>query len=433
MLVAKRLEMQRKNVKGWENVAKQEAKLSEDLQAAYYGKGNYHQEYSGGDFIIPLGSSLMPHEDRIYKSDDGKGNECEVVIPGIPTELRKRCQQMMETGQTTDLDELRWIEKRLGIPLMKADTFNIHKDLSANTATSGGTLVAEAAQGELIGILRAQEAFSRAGARQVDLPPQGSVRYPRVTTSVTVSATVESGTITESTPTTGALQLIAKPYSTLTDIVEELMMFASVSVDGWLRTEMTREAALKIDRDSISGAGGIAIQGAINYSGINSTVASTVAANGNTLGAADLFTAYADVADQNAPVDMGFFYMMTNSVYAGLSTRTASSSGDFAFAQAFNALGGGKPNMQLNGSVIIGTTQIPITRTKGSASNLTLVLCGVGQEWIIGRAGVISIKMTDSDASKFATRISTMRATQYVDAGPRHEASFGVIDTLLNS
>jgi hypothetical protein len=62
-----------------------------------------------------------------------------------------------------------------------------------------------------------------------------------------------------------------------------------------------------------------------------------------------------------------------------------------------------------------------------------MVLGGVGSEWVIARAGVAEIVMTNSDGTKFQNRVSTMRGTIYADAGPRHEQSFGVIDTLLNA
>lgn len=427
MLVAKRLRMKQNNDDGWQNVAKNEQALSDDLQKSYYGQSKW-QDYSSGEFIVPLGSELMPYEDRVVEKEGGET----ITVPGVPQELRKRCRDMM-SGGTADLDELAYLQKRLGVPLMKSASFGVAKDLSTTSALTGGTLVAEAAQGELIGVLRAQEVMSRVGARQIDLPPQGSIRFPRVTSSVTVSATSEAATISESTPGTGGLRLAAKPYSTFTDIPEELFMFASISVDAWLRTEMTREAALQIDRDSINGAGGTAIQGIVNYSGVTSRDASTLGANGNTLDPEDLILLFGDVADQNAPVDQGFFYLLTNSLWAGLSTRKASSSGEFMFSISTSAAGGTRPMMTMNGNLVVGTTQVPTDRDKGSASNLTLAVGGVGSEWIIARAGVISLKMTDSDGSNFQSRLSTLRATQYADAGPAHEQSFGVIDDLLNS
>ena len=123
---------------------------------------------------------------------------------------------------------------------------------------------------------------------------------------------------------------------------------------------------------------------------------------------------------------------MTNTLWGGLATRKDSQSA-FVFSVGINQVGGGLINKLLNGYPVVTSTQVPTDRAKGTASNLTLVLGGVGREWVIGRAGVVSVDVTNSDASKFASRISTFRGTQYVDAGPRHENSFGMIDDVTNS
>ncbi len=421
-LVAKRIRAQRENVPGWKDIAKPEFELSDDLRKAY---GDIQWKgYGGNEFIVPLSADLMPMEDR--ETDDGQH------IQAIPAVLRKRCRDIMRLGEP-DLDELEWLAKRHNLPVIPKDApFAIAKDMSAQIAITGGTLVAEAAQGELINILRAQEVWSRVGANQIDLPPQGSISFPRITGTVTVAATSEAATVSESTPATARLLLQAKPYTTLVDIPDELFRFASISVEAWLRTEMTRETALKTDRDNFDGAGGTAIQGAINFSGVNLRVASTVAANGDTLDAPDPQLLFGDIADQDAPVERGFFFAMTNSLWAGLSTRQATTN-EFIFSVTASALGGGRAAKSVNGEIVIATTQVPRNRIKGSGTTLTTLFGGVGPEWYIARSGIITIDMTNSDASKFQQRLSTLRSTMYADSGPLHEESFGYIDDLLDS
>ena len=193
-MVCKRLAMQRSNEPNWQHIARPEAELSEKLRKAYYNSSAFN------NFLIPLGSDLMPIEERT--TDDG------VVVPGVPKELRKECADMMRLDSDPDLEYL----QRLGLPIRKSHVA-LQKDLSANTATTGGTLVAAAAQGELINVLRAQEFFSQVGAQQMGLPPQGAITFPRVTGSVTISAFAEAATVTESTPATSQLRLAAKAYS----------------------------------------------------------------------------------------------------------------------------------------------------------------------------------------------------------------------------
>ena len=206
-----------------------------------------------------------------------------------------------------------------------------------------------------------------------------------------------------------------------------------------MRTEFIRELALQTDRDMIYGAGGTAINGIINYSGVQTVTASTTAANGDTLEPQDPVRLFAAVADANAPVDRGFFFAMTNTLWGGITTRRADAvtagdgAGPFVFSALTQVVGGGKVQKTLNGYPVVCSTQLPTNRSKGASSNLTVLLGGVGSEWIIARSGVAEIVVTNSDASKFQQRISTMRGTIYMDAGPRHEESFGYIDDLLNS
>ncbi len=417
MRLSKALRMRLDGQNGWNEHAKVEFDLSDRLTKNYYGGAAW--DGFGSGTIVPLAAELMPTEER--KTEDGE------VIKGMSRELVAECRQIMKCDGGVDFDELSYALRASGMA-------HLSKDMSSFTATSGGTLVGLAAQGELIELLRAIEMFSQAGATTLDLPPQGKIRFPRITGSVTIAATSEGATISESTPTTGALELSAKPYTGLCDIPDELMRFStSVALEGWLRAEFVREIALKADRDMINGAGGTAIRGVVNYGSIRTVLASTVATDGNTLGPDDPARLYADIADQNAPIDRGFFFALTNTMWAGLKTRKSGSSAEYMFQTATQSMGGPQATKSLEGEKVITSTQVPTNRAKGAGTALTLLLGGVGPEWLIARAGVIEVAMTNSDASKFQNRISTLRGTQYIDAGPRHEASFGIVDTLLNS
>lgn len=416
MRLAKALAMRASHTPHYSDLAKVEFGLSEKLHQAFAKAG---MSWPNANVLVPLGADLLPINP--VETVDG------VEYDGLPVELIKECRDTMATSMSGyDPDEYDRLAKRF------PQAFAIQKDLSANDVTAGGSLVAFASQGELIEQLKAQEVFSRAGAQQFDLPPQGKIRFPRQTGSVTIASQGEGATISGSTPSTSELELSAKAYSGLVDIPEELLKFStSISVEAWLRAEFTREIALKADRDMISGGGGTAIQGVIGYSGIRIVIAGTTGGNGDTLDPPDTTLMHANLGDQNAPLDRGFFYAMTNTMWAALMTRNDGTNFGFWFNVGPAIVGGGRPRMTLNGDPVITSTQIPTTRAKGSGTTLTLVLAGVGAEWLIARAGVVEIAMTNSDASKFQQRLTTMRGTQYIDAGPKHENSFGMIDTLL--
>lgn len=386
------------------------------------GEQSRHLGWNGGGMLIPFSPDHMPVDDM--KTEDGR------TLPGYEKEIVKECRDIMPINGI-DVEELQYIAKRHQIA-------DIAKDLSANTATVGGTLVGMAAQGQLIDLLRPLELFSRVGAQEMTLPPQGSIRFPRDSSDPTIDCYAEGETITESTPTTGELVLEAKKYAGLVDIPVELFQFAtSVNVEAWLRNKFVRQISEQTDRDMIDGAGGKCIQGIINYSNVETVIASTTGTNGDTLGPDDPSRLVAQILENNARADMGMFYAIRPLLWQRVTHRRADAvsasdgAGPYLFVTAFNS---SEPiPARLEGLPTVQTTQVPSDRVKGTGTDLTILLAGVGASWVIGRSGVAAIEMTNSDASKFQQGINTMRGMVFMDAGPEHEDEFGFIDTLLPS
>jgi HK97 family phage major capsid protein len=344
---------------------------------------------------------------------------------GAGEKLAKEWQDMSKISDMgIDPDEYRWFASRA-----------LAKDLSIGTATTGGTLLAPPTQGELIDLYRARSLFGQAGvgATEVALPQSGSIQYPRVTGGTTIVAFSEGEASTESTPTTGLITLTAKGYTGLVELTEQFFKFASMGVaDAFVRNALTLDTALKIDADIINGTGGNYIQGIVRTSGISARTAGTTGNDGNTLNQKDIEFLIAQMRDANVPIDSGAFIATTSLLWTSLKYRE-DTAGNFATNAGYMTYGGGRVVDQLGGVPVFGTSQIPTNRAKGSATNLTLALVGIGSELMIGRAGGVEMKMTDSHGSNFASGIFTLRSTTWVDAKMRHPSAFGVIDSLLNS
>src|SRR6185312_5253464 len=145
-----------------------------------------------------------------------------------------------------------------------------------------GTFVPLPMLGELIDLQRSLEVFAGAGAREVALPPNGRVQFPKLTGASTAYWVGEGSSITESTPTTGNLDLQAKKLGIFVKLNNELLRFASPSAEGLIRYDMARVAALKADLAMLEGTGGTQIKGLLTYSDINSFTASTTGGTGDT-------------------------------------------------------------------------------------------------------------------------------------------------------
>src|SRR5256714_2382196 len=178
-----------------------------------------------------------------------------------------------------DPDEAGWIARRLSPPPKALGTIN---------DAAGGSLVGFPVLGELIELQRNLEVFAQAGAQEIALPPNGRLQFPKVTGGSTAYWVGEATSITESTPTTGNLDLQAKKLGVFVKINNELLRFASPSAEGLVRLDMARVAALKADVAMLEGTGGTQIKGLLTYSDIATHTASVTGTNGDTFQAADV-------------------------------------------------------------------------------------------------------------------------------------------------
>lgn len=363
-------------------------------------------------FCAPLSSALMP----IDWSETGADADSVKDMPGVPAALVKEVQQHFSLKPIRDDDEL----AHYGL---------LRKDQLRDNALLGGTLVPLAAQGELIEILRNSMCFTRVpGVRMVPLPPGGSIRYPRQTSSTSITGYSEGTTITESNLGTDAITMTAKSYRGLVDVTDELLRFAgNASVEALIREDLAEQVSRQTDRDMIDGPGGTRILGVLAYAGITSHTASTTGATGNTLDPEDPQLLYGKMADANAPVDRGFAFAMRPLLWTRVTTRKDSQL-RFVFEWATaNAMG---PS-SLFGHQVVLSTNIPDTRIKSTGVDLSLLLAFVPSEILVGQAGVLDFAMTDSDASKFTQAIRTVRCITYLDMILRHDIGVGLIDTLV--
>lgn len=363
-------------------------------------------------FCAPLSSALMP----IDWSSTGAEADSVKDMPGVPAALVKEVQQHFSVKPVRDDDEL----SHYGL---------LRKDQLRDNALLGGTLVPLAAQGELIEILRNSMCFTQApGVRMVPLPPGGSIRYPRQTSSTSISGYSEGSTITESTLGTDAITMSAKSYRGLVDVTDELLRFAgNASVEALIREDLAEQVSRQTDRDMIDGPGGTRMLGVLAYSGITSHTATTTAATGNTLDPEDPQLLYGKMADANAPVDRGFVFAMRPLLWTRVTTRKDSQLRFVFDWAAANNMG----PASLFGHRVILSTNIPNTRIKSTGVDLSLLLAFVPSEILVGQAGVLDFAMTDSDSSKFTQAIRTVRCITYMDMILRHDIGVGYIDTLL--
>ena len=163
--------------------AKEEIHAHQQLRELYSAYG-FVPHCGAASFLVPWATSHLP-------AFEPRGER-----------LRSELRQKMAAGTDGfDPDEAAWIGDRIGLR---------RKALGTLISTSGGSMVPPARFGELIDLQRSMEAMSRAGAREVSLPPNGRLSFPKLTGGAVAYWVGEGAAVTESQPSTGNLDLQAK-------------------------------------------------------------------------------------------------------------------------------------------------------------------------------------------------------------------------------
>ena len=320
------------------------------------------------------------------------------------------------------------------------------KAMGLTTDAAGGTLVPAPAQGEFIELQRNFESFTRAGAREVSLPPQGRVSYPKQVNGSTAYWVGEAAAISQSDLATSNLNLEAKLLGVLTTVSDMLMRFSDPQVEGIIRYDQAMQSGLKADAAMFNGTGGTQILGLLNYptGAANATwtqgtdkvllrTATTVGSNGDTLEPQDPILLSQMLPDpvQAMPKTFIFYTPQAMSIMGRRTDAVTAADGKGQFVFDLNRdPATGLPN-GLYGNRVITSYNVPSNIVKGgSGATLTLLLVGAFSDWYIARSGVVEF---DSNPWSNFNQVQTqLRTIQYLDAGPRHNASFGYITSLLS-
>lgn len=406
----------------------------------------------GYSFLKMIGAlaKVIPYEqasvevnlaNRLHKAYDSQGYvKCEAnslmapfasaYMADVNQDLYQEVRQVVKAGVSGyDPDEAAWYRKKY---------WTREKALSWIDETAGGSLVGPMAQGELIDLLRNNEALLAAGARDVGMPPNGRITFPRQTSAASAYWVGESVGVTPSQPGTSDLILSGKKLACLVKIPNELFRFSSTSVEQFVRADIAKVMGLKLDKSLLEATGSnVEPKGLINYA-INSVIASVTGGNGNTFQPEDVGAMISKVEEVNADFKS---WIMRPAMYSKVVHRRADavSAGDGRGAFLFNTWREvGDDLMQargksgrLEGYPVIKSTNVSNTRIKGTGVDLSYILGGDFSDYIIALGGVIEFVLSTQGDTPFTQDQTWIRGIQYADGGPRHEASFVMCDQLI--
>lgn len=350
---------------------------------------------------------------------------------------------MGQMQKSVDPDEVMWMAAKLDGALMEKgyDARFQKTAMSYLTDTTGGTLVAPPEMGEIIPLMRNQSAVDRAGARTIPLPPQGKWVAPRVTNPTTGYWIGENTAVTESNPTTGQAEMMAKKLAVMVRVPNELFKYASVSADALLRTDIAKTLALGFDYACLYGTSGAQPKGLKFYDSTNEVLtytASVTGTDGDTLQPQDGYKMAAQIEDRNFDL-AGWKWIMRPRFWGNIASFRASSGavttadqlGLFVQDLTRKLGDGAAPNWC--GYPVVRSSQLPNNLTKGSGTTLTEIWGGIWSEFLMGMYGAVEFAQSVQGDSEFTNDQTRIRGILHCDAVPRYAGAFAKCTSLINT
>lgn len=400
---------------------KLELELTEDLRNWYQQAGMSHlMDNTRRSILVPLSSTMIPEE--CHQALSGKwGSIGGLIAQGV---------------RGYDSGRMNHVAQRAGYG--EGQLNRVNQAMSMFDDSAMGVFTEAGPHGELITLIRKREALSRLGATPITLPPNGFLPFPKHTGAGTAYWVNEAATIIGSQVTTGRMEMRARKLGCIMTLPNELLRFASVDTEAFLRADMAAVMGLKADLAGLEGTNTTAQpKGLLNYSGIvNHTASMTVGTDGNQFEPKTATQMQVELEERDYdPEQDGGAYLMRSKMWGNIvERRTANHTagtydGEYLFPVNREDISKGSPAM-LRGFPVVKSSQVSNTRTKGSATDLSYVLFGIWKNLLIGRIGVMEFAMSNSGDTNFATDQTSLRCIQYIDYGVRYENSFVLCDKI---
>lgn len=143
------------------------------------------------------------------------------------------------------------------------------RDLNVTTASQGGNFVQTSIQTPIIEILRNRMVTQRLGVQTLS-GLQGNLAIPRQSGAATAYTVSEQGALTISTQAIQQISITPHRVGAYNKYSKMLLLQSSVDVENFMRDDLMKVLAIKLDQLTLEGAGGTDPIGVKNTSGIGS-------------------------------------------------------------------------------------------------------------------------------------------------------------------
>lgn len=307
--------------------------------------------------------------------------------------------------------------------------------MQASSFQGGGSLVApNFVADELIGLLRAQAVFRKAGARQVKLV-NGSFTAPKITGGASSYWGAEGDNITPSEMTTGQLTLTEKKLTSLVPVSNDMLRNNNLGTDRIVAEDMIRSAANAEDLACLRGSGTSSqpkgIYQWVGTAGRHNSAGATLA-NIRT----DIRTAKKYLGNNNAP-NVKRAWFMHSQAQDFVGTEIVDANSNLVWPTMANGEG-----VLWNGGIVYPDNNIPLNLTGGVPTTggvqselyfveMTECFIGDGGDFLIEVLANAAYVDSGGNVRSGASRDeSVIRLIRKMDFGLRHVESAHVTEQL---
>lgn len=369
--------------------------------------GEQHNVAEIAERAVAEGTSIADFGTKVLEAIRHKQGEASKVEIGMDDQEIKRYSLVRALQLAAAGKPLDGLEKEASDAVAKrtkadpqgffvpADAF---RDLTVGTATAGGhTVATDLMAGSFIDILRNRTKVIELGAMVMD-GLTSNVAIPRQTTAGSAALEGETDANAETDQAFNQLTLSPKRVGAFTEYSKQLLLQSSIGVEAFVRNDLMRAIALKIDEMALNGSGSSnEPTGIINTSGVGAVTFGATATWDKVI---EFET---DVATANADVE-NMSYLTTAAVRgAWKGIKKDSGSGIFLWEGA-----------EVNGYRAEVSEQVPSNK----------VVFGNWADAIIGLFGGLDVVV--NPYIKDTENLIRITLNQHFDIGVRQAASFSV-------
>ena len=135
------------------------------------------------------------------------------------------------------------------------DVLTAQRDLQTSPGSAGGDVIkTDLLTGSFIDLLRNESACARAGATILS-GLEGNVKIPKQSGAASASWISEGAAAAESDQTLTQVSLVPRTVGAYTDVTRKLLLQSSIDIENFVRNDLARVIALKIDLAGLYGSG----------------------------------------------------------------------------------------------------------------------------------------------------------------------------------